>query len=86
MYAAIDGQVVEVAFDSEYGRYIVVSDGDGIYTMYGHLDDVLVSSGSQVSAGEKIGTVGKTGKAISECLLFLVRDADGAVDPMKYYE
>jgi len=86
VYAAIDGQVVEVAFDSEYGRYIVVSDGDGIYTMYGHLDDVLVSSGSQVSAGEKIGTVGKTGKAISECLLFLVRDADGMVDPMKYYE
>ena len=86
VYAAIDGQVVEVAFDTEYGRYIVVSDGDGIYTMYGHLDDVLVSSGSQVSAGEKIGTVGKTGKAISECLLFLVRDADGTVDPMKYYE
>lgn len=87
VYAAVDGQVVEVAVDMEYGygRYIVISSEDGISTIYGHLNDVFVSSGSQVSAGEKIGTVGKTGKAISECLLFLVRDADGTVDPMKYY-
>ena len=88
VFAAVDGQVVDVAVDLEYGygRYIVISSEDGISTMYGHLDDVLVSSGYQVSAGEKIGTVGKTGTAISECLLFLVRDVDGTVDPMMYYE
>ena len=88
VFAAVDGQVVDTAVDLEhgYGQYIVISSGDGISTMYGHLDDVLVTSGSQVSAGEKIGTVGKTGTATSECLMFLVRDADGTVDPMKYYE
>lgn len=88
VFAAVDGQVVDTAVDLEhgYGQYIVISSEDGISTMYGHLDDVLVTSGSQVSAGEKIGTVGKTGTATSECLMFLVRDADGTVDPMKYYE
>ena len=88
VFAAVDGQVVDTAVDLEhgYGQYIVISSGDGISTMYGHLDDVLVTSGSQVSAGEKIGTVGKTGTATSECLMFMVRDADGTVDPMKYYE
>lgn len=88
VFAAVDGQVVDTAVDLEhgYGQYIVISSEDGISTMYGHLDDVLVTSGSQVSAGEKIGTVGKTGTATSECLMFLVRDADGTVNPMKYYE
>ena len=88
VFAAVDGQVVDTAVDLEhgYGQYIVISSEDGISTMYGHLDDVLVTSGSQVSAGEKIGTVGKTGTATSECLMFMVRDADGTVDPMKYYE
>lgn len=88
VFAAVDGQVVDTAVDLEhgYGQYIVISSEDGISTMYGHLDDVLVTSGSQVSAGEKIGTVGKTGTATSECLMFLVRDTDGTVDPMKYYE
>ena len=88
VFAAVDGQVVDAAVDLEhgYGQYIVISGEDGISTMYGHLDNVLVTPGDQVTAGEKIGTVGKTGTAISECLMFLVRDADGTVDPMKYYE
>ena len=88
VFAAVDGQVVDTAVDLEhgYGQYIVISSGDGISTMYGHLEDVLVTPGSQVSAGEKIGTVGKTGTATSECLMFMVRAADGTIDPMKYYE
>ena len=88
VFAAVDGQVVDTAVDLEhgYGRYIVISGEDGISTMYGHLNDVLVTPGSQVSAGEKIGTVGKTGTAISECLMFLVRGEAGTVDPMRYYE
>ena len=86
VYAALDGQVDEAAFDMERGRYIVISNDEGIKIMYGHLDEMTVTVGSKVSAGEKIGTVGKTGWATSNCLLLAVFTADGAVDPMMYYE
>lgn len=86
VYAALDGQVDEAAFDMERGRYIVISSDEGIKVMYGHLDEMTVTVGSKVSAGEKIGTVGKTGWATSNCLLLAVFTADGAVDPMMYYE
>ena len=85
VYAAIDGQVVETANDMDYGRYIVISSEDGITTMYGQLNEVLVAPGSRVSAGDKIGTVGKSGMAVGTFLSFWVRDANGTVDPMKYY-
>lgn len=86
VYAALDGQVDEAAFDMERGRYIVISNDEGIKIIYGHLDEMTVAVGSKVSAGEKIGTVGKTGWATSDCLLFAVFTADGAVDPTLYYE
>lgn len=86
VYAATDGIVVETAFDEEYGRYIVISGSDDICTIYGHLADVLVESGAQVSAGEQIGTIGSTGKATSTNLSFAVLVNGEAVDPMVYYE
>lgn len=85
VYAAIDGQVVETANDMDFGRYIVISGEDGITTMYGQLNEVFVVPGSRVSAGDKIGTVGKSGMAVGTFLSFWVRDANGTVDPMKYY-
>ncbi len=85
VFAAADGAVSEVAFDAEYGRYVVVRCDDGVNIVYGHLDEVSVSPGSRVRAGQRIGSVGKTGRAASDCLLFLVYDADGTLDPLQYY-
>jgi murein DD-endopeptidase MepM/ murein hydrolase activator NlpD len=59
--AAMDGTIIQTGFDSGgWGRYITIDHGDGLKTLYAHLDSILVSSG-RVSKGQTIGTVGSTG-------------------------
>ena len=82
--SAINGTVTETGYDSAYGYYIVVSDNNGINTVYGQLKEILVESGAEVAAGAKIGTVGRTGKVTGNCLSFAVFEGTTAVDPMTY--
>lgn len=44
-----------------YGRVVVLEHKElGVWTLYAHLQDVLVNQGETVAAGTQIGTVGRT--------------------------
>lgn len=43
-----------------YGRSVMLSHGDGFYTLYLYLEDIGVVQGREVEAGQVIGTVGGT--------------------------
>lgn len=45
---------------STYGNYVVVKHGEGYYTLYAHLDTVLVTRGQAVTTSTQVGTVGST--------------------------
>ena len=62
--AMLDG-VVTLAEDNLYftGGTIIFDHGHGVSTLYMHLKDVDVKIGQKVKQGEKIGTVGKTGRS-----------------------
>lgn len=47
--------------------------GETLYTIYGHLDQLYVMRGQRVEGGELIGTVGETGKVTGPHLHFEVR-------------
>lgn len=85
VFAAIGGTVINASFDLEYGNYIVISGDNNTSVIYGHLKTILVSSGAAVNAGERIGTIGSTGQATGNCLLFAVFVGNEAVDPLNYY-
>lgn len=71
--AAADGAVYRTGFDAENGNYVVLWHGDsGQMTYYTHCRDILVSEKDQVSAGDKIATVGQTGRATGPHLHFAV--------------
>ncbi len=66
LYAAADGKTAiatTIGWNGGYGRYVKLSHPNGTATVYGHVWDVLVSAGQSVSKGQKIATVGSTGRS-----------------------
>ena len=67
-----------------YGNAVILDHGDGVETLYGHLDSIRVKSADVVSADSVIGTVGRTGNATTDHLHFELRVDRAAVDPVEY--
>ena len=62
IFAAADGQVVYAADGlKEYGNLILIKHIDGYITAYAHNSKMNVSSGQNVTAGQKIAEMGSTG-------------------------
>jgi murein DD-endopeptidase MepM/ murein hydrolase activator NlpD len=86
--AAADGIVFYAGSDATqpfgpqtnfYGNLVVLEhnltapEGGKLYTLYGHLEKSIVQAGQQVTRGQQIGAVGKTGIALWYHLHFEVR-------------
>lgn len=62
IFAAADGQVVYAADGlKEYGNLILIKHINGYITAYAHNSKMSVSSGQNVTAGQKIAEMGSTG-------------------------
>ena len=68
-----------------YGNYVIVDHGNGVTSLYGHLDSVNVSVGQSVDQGQQLGGAGMTGTATGNHLHFEVRENGVQVDPGQYY-
>lgn len=78
IYAAAGGQVIiskSGGWNGGYGNYIVIKHDNGSQTLYAHANTLSVSAGEWVSQGDKIATVGNTGKSTGPHLHFEVRGA-----------
>ena len=70
-----------------YGNYITIKHATGVYSRYAHLNSVDVKKGQKVSAGQKIGTIGTSGRVGAAHLHFEIRQdtrgmAAGGWDPL----
>ena len=66
------------------GNLIIVQHEAGWMTVYAHLDSMNVKRGTKVNVGQKIGTVGETGKVDSPQLHFEIRKGTKAYNPTSY--
>jgi murein DD-endopeptidase MepM/ murein hydrolase activator NlpD len=83
--AADDGQVVLAATGaSGYGNYVVLSHGQGLTTLYGHLNQILVKQGDHVSQASPIGLEGSTGNSTGPHVHFEVRVNGVPINPATY--
>lgn len=88
---AVDGGTVIVADDPKgtsywsYGKYIIIDHGGGYQTLYSHCHELFVKEGDKVLQGQRIATVGNTGRSTSPHLHFEVRVGGRTVNPMKFY-
>ena len=69
--AIAEGKVVHtnlVSGFSNYGRFIVIEhewDGADYYSLYAHLNSIVVQIGQRVQRGERIGVMGHTGAGLN---------------------
>ncbi|MCF6735972.1 M23 family metallopeptidase [Blastococcus sp. KM273129] len=86
-YAAADGVVLEAGPASGYGLVVYIQHGDGDVTVYGHMDEILVTPGQVVRAGDTIALLGNRGQSTGPHLHFEVRvgGIDGErIDPLPW--
>lgn len=84
--AADGGTVKEVNTNPNvgYGIYVVIDHGNGLTTLYAHLNSVSVAAGQPVSRGQQIGRAGSTGWSSGPHLHFEVRVNGRCVNPLNY--
>jgi len=82
--ATADGVVVHSGWAGEYGKAIEIQHGDRYETVYGHLEQTLVTAGQHVKRGDRVGLVGSTGRSTAPHLHYEVRVDGHAVNPLEY--
>ncbi len=81
IHAAGAGEVTHAGAAGDYGLRIDIEHPAGVVTRYAHLDRIQVNTGDRVTAGQVIGTVGRTGNATGPHLHLELIKAGTPVDP-----
>lgn len=91
VYAIGDGKVVQAVNNyGSYGTHVLISHGNGIYSLYAHgvSGSLKVSEGQIVSKGQQIMNVGATGNVTGPHLHFEIRKSPGGytdcINPTSY--
>jgi murein DD-endopeptidase MepM/ murein hydrolase activator NlpD len=71
--AAASGKVIFADVHPQYGKMIEIDHGNGLVTRYAHASRLFVKEGDLVVRGQKVATVGSTGRATGPHLHFEVR-------------
>ncbi|MGB7598029.1 MAG: peptidoglycan DD-metalloendopeptidase family protein [Gallionella sp.] len=79
--ASAQGEVLAVGDYFFNGKTVFIDHGDGLITMYCHLDRIGVKPGETVSKGQRIGFSGMTGRATGPHLHWSVVLNGAMVDP-----
>lgn len=63
------------------GSIVVISHGDGLKSLYAHMDKIMVGAGNMVNTSTVIGTIGLTGRTTGPHVHLEIYDGDNMVDP-----
>jgi murein DD-endopeptidase MepM/ murein hydrolase activator NlpD len=84
IYAAADGIIIEVGFKQFLGNYVKIKHLLGFETVYGHLQESIVSLNSTVYQGQIIGNCGSTGRTTGVHLHFAILWKNEFQNPYPY--
>jgi len=62
--SVFDGLVTTITFISGYGTTVIVDHDDGYFTVFTHLDNLLVTKNMLVKEGQKIGFISKESQVV----------------------
>ena len=81
VYNAFDGVVRVTRRASGYGYIVIMRHFNGLETLYGHLNKIIVSPGDTIKAGTPLGLGGNTGRSTGYHLHFEVRYLGNPINP-----
>ena len=87
--AAFAGKVVKVRNQGRrkgYGRYVILDHGNGLTTLYAHLERWKVKVGDELQAGDTIGIGGNSGRSFGAHLHFEMRYNGVYINPETVYD
>lgn len=84
VYSSKKGTVIFADVRSGYGNLVIIRHDENYFSVYAHLDKILVKKGKVVKQNELIGKVGQTGRATTPHLHFEIRYKTDPKDPVLY--
>lgn len=86
IYATADGTVTTAGSTGNgYGNHVVINNGYGYETLFGHMVRVKVRAGQAIKRGEVIGWVGSTGKSTGPHCHYEVHKNGEKIDPIYFF-
>lgn len=82
--AVYNGTVLFADWFKGYGQMLILDHGKGFYSLYAHLDRILVSLKKTIQQGEPVGKVGETGSLKGPLLYFEIRYHGEPQDPLTW--
>lgn len=83
IWAAKTGVVTFAGTQSGYGNVVIISHADGMSTVYAHQSRIMVNDGQSVGQGDRIGSVGNTGRSTGPHLHFETRYGGSPQNPRR---
>lgn len=82
VHSIFNGTVLEAGDNWAMGNYVRIKHGDGVISLYGHLSEISVQNGQQVTQYQVIGKSGESGQRVSGPHLHFALFINGqSVDP-----
>lgn len=85
VYASASGKVIRAQREGGYGNLIEIDSGNGIKTMFGHLNTIMVKQDQIVTQGQQIATVGSTGLSTGYHLHYEILNNNKNMNPIIFY-
>ncbi len=82
--ASANGYVVETGWDGIFGYFVKLDHGNGLKTLYGHNERIVVKKGERITRGQTIAYSGNSGRSSAPHLHFEVIRNNAKVDPLEY--
>lgn len=79
--ASAEGKVVYANYFKGYENLVIISHGEGYYTVYGNLGSIGVKEGAYVKAGQILGVVGEKSSIDTPAVYFEVRYRGKPLNP-----
>jgi len=84
IYATADGIVKKVFTNGGYGKYVLISHGNGYTTCFAHLQTYLVKKGDRVKRGQPVGLIGNTGRSTGPHLHYEINLNKKPINPYTF--